>query len=182
MRHKLQILDFLFTVLPEARTIEIQPIFKTGWILDFNTTTYAQRLQQFSICTCSNALCALSGMSNTNTTLKEFILSKCFCYFNTTLHLFLCSSIYLPFAVPIFLFVWLSWVQMMPGCRDAKHPLGLQQSQTEGRSGGAKEKRKWQTRAQGILRATKNSTGKRRGECRGSLEAQWWGKRRLGYF
>lgn len=134
MRHKLQILDFLFTVLPEARTIEIQPIFKTGWILDFNTTTYAQRLQQFSICTCSNALCALSGMSNTNTTLKEFILSKCFCYFNTTLHLFLCSSIYLPFAVPIFLFVWLSWVQMMPGCQASSRAAAEPNRREEWRS------------------------------------------------
>lgn len=175
MRHKLQILDFLVTVLPEARTIEIQPIFKTGWILDFNTVTYAQWLQQFSICTCSNALCTLSGMSNTNATLKEFILTL----------LFICSCAHpsiCPLLCPFSSFSSLCDCLECRWCRDAKHPLGLQQSQTEGRSGGAKEKRKWKTRAQGILRATKNSTGKRRGECRGSLEAQWWGKRRLGYF
>lgn len=106
--------------------------------------------------------CTVATMSNKNFPVEtKFILSKYFgFFFYITIHFY--SSIHLPFAVPISPLCDLPEYRW---CWGAKHPLGLQQSQTEG-SGGGKRREKWQTRTRGILGPTKNSTEKRRGE--------WW--------
>lgn len=61
-----------------------------------------------------------------------------------------------------FPFVWSSWVHMMLRCQASSRAA----AEPNRREWGRKEERKWQTRAWGILGATKNSTERRRGE--------WW--------
>lgn len=93
---------------------------------------------------------------------KFVLLLQCLIQTSLHIHCFSYSSVYLPFAVPISPLCDLPEYRW---CLGAKHPLGLQQSQTEG-SGGGRRREKWQTRTWGILGATKNSTEKRR--------AEWW--------
>ncbi len=64
---------------------------------------------------------------------NEVYFRQIFCYFDNTFHSLSYSSVYLPFAVSISPLCDLPEYRW---CWGAEHPLGLQQSQTEGRGGG----------------------------------------------
>lgn len=82
------------------------------------------------LCCCRNAYYKHPHRDN------EVYFKQIFCYFDSAVHSFSYSSVYLPFAVPISPLCDLPEYRW---CWGAKHPLGLQQSQTE-RSGGGKRR------------------------------------------
>lgn len=106
-----------------------------------------------------NIVCAVAT-SNTNTPAEttkfnsnKYFLTILFIPFLTHLSALHCTH---------FPFVWSSWVHMMLRCQASSRAA----AEPNRREWGRKEERKWQTRAWGILGATKNSTERRRGE--------WW--------